>query len=67
MVDPYADDNASVDSELVPSSLASIAPILRAANETEKANPRVAYLCMFQSRKPYPPFSFICTYCDYCC
>jgi hypothetical protein len=34
------------ESELVPSSLAPIVPILRAANEIEEENPRVAYLCM---------------------
>ncbi|PAN30833.1 hypothetical protein PAHAL_5G296500 [Panicum hallii] len=33
--------------ELVPSSLAPIVPILRAANEIEEENPRVAYLCRF--------------------
>ncbi|KAJ6938903.1 callose synthase 7-like [Populus alba x Populus x berolinensis] len=49
MVDFPDEDNTSVDSELVPSSLASIAPILRVANEIEKDNPRVAYLCRFHA------------------
>uniref|UniRef100_M8C0S0 1,3-beta-glucan synthase n=1 Tax=Aegilops tauschii TaxID=37682 RepID=M8C0S0_AEGTA len=35
------------ESELVPSSLAPIVPILRAANAIEDENPRVAYLCRF--------------------
>ncbi|KAK1438031.1 hypothetical protein QVD17_03832 [Tagetes erecta] len=46
MYDPNAE---GIDSELVPSSLASIAPILRVANEIEKENPRVAYLCRFHA------------------
>lgn len=33
------------DNEVVPSSLASIAPILRVANEIESERPRVSYLC----------------------
>ncbi|KAF8043554.1 hypothetical protein BT93_A1772 [Corymbia citriodora subsp. variegata] len=49
MVDPN-DDNSAVDSELVPSSLAPIAPVLRVANEIEKENPRVAYVAFMHLR-----------------
>ncbi|XAR49504.1 hypothetical protein NMG60_11032730 [Bertholletia excelsa] len=49
MVDVSADDNSLADSELVPSSLAPIATILRVANEIEPDNPRVAYLCRFHA------------------
>ncbi|KAM7263099.1 hypothetical protein ACFE04_000782 [Oxalis oulophora] len=49
MVELNNDDPAAADSEMVPSSLAAIAPILRVANEIEKDNPRVAYLCRFHA------------------
>ncbi|XP_010525558.1 PREDICTED: putative callose synthase 6 isoform X2 [Tarenaya hassleriana] len=49
MIERSNDDDSAMDSELVPSSLASIAPILRVANEIEKDNPRVAYLCRFHA------------------
>ncbi|KAG5520395.1 hypothetical protein RHGRI_033092 [Rhododendron griersonianum] len=48
MMDPSAAEN-DIDSELVPPSLAVVAPILRVANEIEKENPRVAYLCRFHA------------------
>jgi callose synthase len=39
------EDEKVIDSELVPSSLNPIIPILRVANEIQNQNPRVAYLC----------------------
>ncbi|KAG1347013.1 callose synthase 7 [Cocos nucifera] len=48
MVEP-PEEEAAPDSELVPSSLASIVPLLRVANEIEGYNPRVAYLCRFHA------------------
>ncbi|KAE8661369.1 putative ATP binding protein [Hibiscus syriacus] len=49
LVDIPNEDSTTADSELVPSSLASIAPILRVANEIEQDNRRVAYLCRFHA------------------
>ncbi|CAN7096971.1 unnamed protein product [Brassica rapa subsp. narinosa] len=48
MIEPNEDESI-IDSELVPSSLAAIAPILRVANDIEEDNPRVAYLCRFHA------------------
>ncbi|KAK1258886.1 putative callose synthase 6 [Acorus gramineus] len=48
MVD-VPEDEATGDSERVPASLKSIAPILRVANEIEELNGRVAYLCRFHA------------------
>nr|KYP52240.1 Callose synthase 7 [Cajanus cajan] len=44
-----ANEESVVDSEMVPSSLAVLVPILRAALEIEEENPRVAYLCRFHA------------------
>ncbi|KAL0002256.1 hypothetical protein SO802_016037 [Lithocarpus litseifolius] len=49
MVDLQNNDEKVIDSELVPSSLAPIVPILRVANEIQPLNSRVAYLCRFHA------------------
>ncbi|KAI5662092.1 hypothetical protein M9H77_21415 [Catharanthus roseus] len=49
MGDPNDVDSYVVDSEMVPSSLSSIAPILRVANEIEADSPVMAYLCRFHA------------------
>lgn len=43
------------DNEVVPSSLSSISPVLRAAAEIEAERPRVAYLCESSSSPLEPP------------
>ncbi|XP_059452724.1 callose synthase 7-like isoform X2 [Corylus avellana] len=48
-VDLQNEENPINDSELVPYSLAPVVPILRVANEVEKENRRVAYLCRFHA------------------
>lgn len=54
-VDELQNEENIVDSEIAPSSLSSILPILRAAIEIEEENPRVAYLCelFFQLFLPF--------------
>jgi hypothetical protein len=50
------------DTEVVPSSLASIAPILRVAAEIENERPRVAYLCKVLSLSVFLYYICICMY-----
>jgi hypothetical protein len=44
------------DNEVVPSTLNSIAPILRVAAEIEHERPRVAYLCKSNHDNPVSPY-----------
>ncbi|KAL3502930.1 hypothetical protein ACH5RR_037379 [Cinchona calisaya] len=48
-LDPNDVDRNVADSELVPSSLAPVVPVLRVANEIEERNPEMAYLCRFHA------------------
>lgn len=50
------------DTEVVPSSLASIAPILRVAAEIENERPRVAYLCKALSLSLFFYIIYVCMY-----
>lgn len=58
-VDELPNEENIVDSEIVPSSLSSIVPILRAASEIEEENPRVAYLCELFFQLLLPFFVFV--------
>ncbi|KAL2322506.1 hypothetical protein Fmac_026885 [Flemingia macrophylla] len=48
-IEHFRDEEDVVDIEIVPSSLAVVVPILRAAQAIEKENPRVAFLCRFHA------------------
>nr|KYP52264.1 Putative callose synthase 6 [Cajanus cajan] len=45
--DDFRDEEGVLVTEIVPSSLSVLVPVLRAALAVEKENPRVAYLCSF--------------------
>uniref|UniRef100_A0A2N9I5Q5 Uncharacterized protein n=1 Tax=Fagus sylvatica TaxID=28930 RepID=A0A2N9I5Q5_FAGSY len=49
------EDEKVIDSELVPSSLNPIIPILRVANEIQSQNARVAYLLLYEVLKTVVP------------
>nr|KYP52252.1 Putative callose synthase 6 [Cajanus cajan] len=48
-VDDFRDEEGVVDTEIVPSSLSVLVPVLRAAHAIRKENPRIAYLCRFHA------------------